>query len=99
MTHKAVIDMFDILVPSTPFSTALKISMLNTLEAAVHENIVKPIKVSTITATEDQPAYVLPTGVTFSAIQSVAVDGDDYPRIDASLDKTLGYYHTPMSSS
>lgn len=97
MKHKAVVDTFDSLFYGNPFATQLKLDWVNELEGIVHHRIRKPVTATEITAVTGTASYSLPASTAFHHIENVIVNGIPYPRIDATLPNTTGFYDAGSS--
>lgn len=74
------------------YSEAAKIILMSDLDGMVKDEIMKTYSYDEIMRVMDQAAYDLPTGVDFSSIETVFVDGSEIPKIDFRSFERDGYY-------
>jgi len=97
MKHKAIVDAFDAIHYGNPFTTQMKLDWVNELEAIIHHRLKKPVTATAVTGVAGTASYNLPSGTNFVHIETLHVDGMPYPRVDASLPNTTGFYDAGSS--
>lgn len=93
MKHKDVVDALDVAMPGNPFSIAMKVAWVNALDGEIHLSLHRPQTSKSITGVAATAEYTIPDSVPFHHILVLTVNGEEYPRIDRTMQGTMGYYN------
>jgi hypothetical protein len=97
MTHKAIVDALDVIMPGNPFSTQMKLDWVNALEGDIWLSLTRPQSQATVTGVAATASYNLPSGIPFHHVLVLTVNGEEYPRIDGTMQDTMGFYDAGSS--